>query len=79
MQTAYHPFPEEAEETKADAEPSYAPQGAKNIPAQPPTPRIPMQPGIAQPMMVQGQLSGQMMYLPTAQPHQMWQMPYVVG
>ena len=36
-------------------------------------------PGMMQPMMVQSQVPGQVMYLPTAQPQQMWQMPYVVG
>ena len=96
-------FPGEVEDTKPDAQlPSYATQGAQNVPAQPPAPSTqqlsnmacimpdgrvvyqqrPGAPGMMQPMMVQGQLPGQMMYLPTAQPQQMWpsmQMPYPVG
>ena len=39
-------------------------------------------PAMMQPVMVQGQVPGQMMYLPTAQPQQMWpsmQMPYPVN
>ena len=82
-------FPGEAEDTKPDAQlPSYASQ---NIPAQPSAPGAQQSARImpdgrvvyqhAQPMMVQGQIPGQMMYLPNAQPQQMWpsmQMPYVV-